>query len=772
MDFIRLKVRTRIYLGFTALIVLSLGIAGFGVYQLSGIGGHVRTMDVLAGVTQRVLSVTRNLEAIRSAETNYLSDAPDASMQEARANAQQANAHLAEAVRVAISQERANIYRSVQDALKAHGANLDQLGQLSATWVAERANLFTGGDALTAATDRLVEAARASSDAEARDTADKVERAMLLIRLANLRFITTQDKGATAAVETSIGNAHAALAALRRAAGPEAGALVAPVEAAMAAYQASFTAFSVARLAANDLYRQQMRPQLMAMQEQLDKAAASLEQSFDTSRRTAVDVVASASLLQAILAAVALVIGAALALVIGRGIVGPLNAMTGVMTKLASGDHGIDIPARGQKDEVGDMARAVEVFKQHAIQAERLTAEQAAERAAKERRQVAMERHTQDFGSSISGVMASLATAADEMRRAAAAMSEAAGAVRQEASGTSEGASKASQDLTSMAAAVEELTSSVAEISRQVAAASDVARQAVQRADSSHGTMQGLSEATARIGDVVRLISDIASQTNLLALNATIEAARAGEAGKGFAVVAGEVKTLAAQTAKATAEIGSQIETVRGATTDAVAAMTEIGGIIGRINEVSAAIAAAVEQQSATTHEIAASVQAVSGATAGTAEAMAHVVMVADNAGNASREVLAGASGIGKEAETLRIPVDQFLAAVRDDSAAERRRYERTSTKGIMVGVQASGRPVARMELCDVSRGGASMNSDWVLPAGTALEVELPDAGGAVRARVVRCGDGLLGVVFTSEPSTLARIDRALGVLMQTDRAA
>ena len=512
MDFIRLKVRTRIYLGFTALIVLSLGIAGFGVYQLSGIGGHVRTMDVLAGVTQRVLSVTRNLEAIRSAETNYLIDAPDASMQEARANAQQANAHLAEAVRVAISQERANIYRSVQDALKAHGANLDQLGQLSATWVAERANLFTGGDALTAATDRLVEAARASSDAEARDTADKVERAMPLIRLANLRFITTQDKGATAAVETSIGNAHAALAALWRAAGPEAGALVAPVEAAMAAYQASFAAFSVARLAANDLYSQQMRPQLMAMQEQLDKAAASLEQSFDTSRRTAVDVVASASLLQAILAAVALVIGAALALVIGRGIVGPLNAMTGVMTKLASGDHGIDIPARGQKDEVGDMARAVEVFKQHAIQAERLTAEQAAERAAKERRQVAMERHTQDFGSSISGVMASLATAADEMRR------EAAGAVRQEASGTSEGASKASQDLTSVAAAVEELTSSVAEISRQVAAASDVARQAVQRADSSHGTMQGLSEATARIGDVVRLVSDIASQTNLPAL--------------------------------------------------------------------------------------------------------------------------------------------------------------------------------------------------------------------------------------------------------------
>ena len=262
------------------------------------------------------------------------------------------------------------------------------------------------------------------------------------------------------------------------------------------------------------------------------------------------------------------------------------------------------------------------------------------------------------------------------------------------------------------------------------------------------------------------------SQTNLLALNATIEAARAGDAGKGFAVVAGEVKTLAAQTAKATAEIGSQIETVRGATGDAVAAMTEIGAIIGKINEVSAAIAAAVEQQSATTREIAASVQAVSGATAGTAEAMAHVVMVADNAGNASRDVLAGASGIGQEAETLRTEVDQFLAAVRADTAEERRRYERVSAKGARLGVQAKGRAAARMEVRNVSRGGASVDSDWTLPAGTALEIELPDAAGTVPARVVRCGDGQLGMVFSSEPQALERIDRFLGGLTQSRRAA
>ena len=238
-------------------------------------------------------------------------------------------------------------------------------------------------------------------------------------------------------------------------------------------------------------------------------------------------------------------------------------------------------------------------------------------------------------------------------------------------------------------------------------------------------------------------------------------------------MVAGEVKALAAQTAKATAEIGSQIDTVRTATSDAVTAMAEIGGIIGKINEVSAAIAAAVEQQNATTHKIAASVQAVSNATAGTAQAMEHVVSVADNAGSASRDVLTGAVQIGREAETLRTEVDQFLVAVRDDTADERRRYERVATNGALANVQSKGQPATRMTLRNVSRGGAALASDWTMPTGTQVEVELPDAGGPVPARVVRCGNGELAVVFGSEAQALQRIDRFLaGLTPQARRAA
>jgi methyl-accepting chemotaxis protein len=237
-------------------------------------------------------------------------------------------------------------------------------------------------------------------------------------------------------------------------------------------------------------------------------------------------------------------------------------------------------------------------------------------------------------------------------------------------------------------------------------------------------------------------------------------------------VVAGEVKTLAAQTAKATSEIATQIETVRVATGEAVTAMAEIGGIIAKINEVSSAIAAAVEQQSATTREIATSLQVVTSATAGTAKAMEQVVSVSDAAGNLSRDVLSGAANIGSEAQKLRTEVDQFLAAVREETTDERRRYERIQGNGVMVGLRAPGWPATRVELRNVSRGGAAMASDWSVAAGTAVEVELPNGGGTVPARVARSSGGELAVVFSAEPQALAQIDRALAALTHVRRAA
>ena len=213
------------------------------------------------------------------------------------------------------------------------------------------------------------------------------------------------------------------------------------------------------------------------------------------------------------LAVAVLAIGATV--LVTRAIGRPVGALTGIMGSLAAGTLELEIPYVERRDELGKMARAVMVFKQHAIEALRRTSETETARATRERRQAALVQHTQDFGSSISGVTASLSGAADGMRQAAEAMSQSANAVHGEASDTSQAAGKSSQDLTAVAAAVEELTTSFGAIGQQVTVAATVARQAVERAEASHGTMQGLSDATARIGDVVRLISDIASQTNL-----------------------------------------------------------------------------------------------------------------------------------------------------------------------------------------------------------------------------------------------------------------
>ena len=249
MRHIRLKVRTRIYLGFAVLVVLSLGIAAFGVYQLSGVSTNVGKMDLLATNTQRVLTITRQLEAIRRAETRYLVDATEASMKDARDNASAADALLTDAIKIVLTDERRKAYHAVQDTLRAHLTNLDQFGQLSTTWVAERARLFAGGDALTAATDKLVAAARASNDENAGNAADAGRTHHAAGPFGKLAIHCHAGQRRCRHIQDHSGNARAALAEMQGVASAEVVQLIAPVQTALAAYEASFTAYSTARLA-------------------------------------------------------------------------------------------------------------------------------------------------------------------------------------------------------------------------------------------------------------------------------------------------------------------------------------------------------------------------------------------------------------------------------------------------------------------------------------------------------------------------------------------
>jgi methyl-accepting chemotaxis protein len=361
----------------------------------------------------------------------------------------------------------------------------------------------------------------------------------------------------------------------------------------------------------------------------------------------------------------AIAIGAAIAMAVGRAITRPLNGLRETMLALANGnlDHAVDGLER--KDEVGQMARAVRVFQESAIAARKLETEQLAEQLRKEERQRRIETMVGEFDATMGQSLDTLTTASGDMRSTAEGMAATAEETSRQASMVAAAAEQATSNVQTVAAASQELSASIEEINRQVTESTRVSRQAVTEAEETNRIVLGLSDAAQKIGEVVSLISDIATQTNLLALNATIEAARAGEAGKGFAVVASEVKNLAGQTARATDEISSQINAMQVATGQAVKVIEGIAGTIHRISEIGTTIASAVQQQGASTQEIARNVQEAAHGTGEVSATIAGVHAAASETGGASTQVLSAASALGGQAQTLRSDVDRFFANIR-----------------------------------------------------------------------------------------------------------
>ncbi len=403
------------------------------------------------------------------------------------------------------------------------------------------------------------------------------------------------------------------------------------------------------------------------LQGKMRELADRLNARVDEKSKEAREQYESTSRLLIILAGLGVVIGGVVGFIIGQyGIARPISLIVNVLQDLAAGRYQVDIIGLDRKDEVGEVAKTAEVFRDNGLAKIRMEAEQKEQeqRSAAQRRQDMLQLADQ-FEGAVGEVIQTVSSASTELEASATTLTSTAEHAQQLATVVASASEEASTNVQSVASATEELSSSITEISRQVQESARVASEAVSQARTTTDRVSELSKAATRIGDVVELINTIAGQTNLLALNATIEAARAGEAGRGFAVVASEVKALAEQTAKATGEIGQQISSIQAATNDSVGAIKDISDTIEKLSEISSTIAAAVEEQGAATQEISRNVAQAAQGTQQVSSNITDVQRGASETGSASSQVLSAAQSLSGDSNRLKLEVGKFLNTVR-----------------------------------------------------------------------------------------------------------
>ncbi|NKB60216.1 MAG: HAMP domain-containing protein [Alphaproteobacteria bacterium] len=395
------------------------------------------------------------------------------------------------------------------------------------------------------------------------------------------------------------------------------------------------------------------------------RAATNADQNVE-SANAAITEAALASSISLYTPIVAVMVAILVTWLIISSITKPMSAMTSAMRNLADGDLTIEVPALDKQDEIGNMAGAVQIFKDNAIEIKRLEGEQeqAQKRVEQEQKQM-MADLAKNFDAQVSTALNAVTGAISELRSSSNAMASNADLTKQQATTVAAAAEEASANVQTVAAAADELSASIGEIGQQVSRSAEMSTRAVVTTNATNVKIKGLAEAAQRIGEVVSMINDIAEQTNLLALNATIEAARAGEAGKGFAVVASEVKSLASQTSKATEDIASQVSSIQDATLESVDSIHEVSGVIAEIDTIATGIAAAIEEQGAATGEIARNVEQ---AASGTSEVSSNITLVtsgAEETESVASKVQAATGELSTQAGHLQEEVERFLSGVR-----------------------------------------------------------------------------------------------------------
>ncbi|MCC6718029.1 MAG: HAMP domain-containing protein [Acetobacteraceae bacterium] len=669
----RLKLRARLYGGYALLMLLSLGLAGTGIWGLVDIAGNLRQLKQGSDAVQRIGAAREVMGDFASAQLRFMFDGNAGELatmaDRLRTALAAAGAAAGGAAGAATADAPVPRHGAVDEIAKAT-ENLDALARVTARLMelgvaAEeaRTRLYRGGQRMTRNTERLVKALGGLADGQG--YADGLERSLLATQVTNWRFLATRDAAAAGQFRAAADRYEFALNALGAVEDDDVRRQAAEVQALLGEYRADFTAASVAMLEQAELYRDSAEPQMAATQAALAAAVATLTQAFARTEVAAHDTLATIRQLELGQAIFSLLAGTVVAVLIARSILRPVVGMTGAMTRLAERDWTVAVPGREHRDEIGAMAAAVEVFRQNGIQAEQLAAAEAAAQAAEQRRADTLAGLVRGFEGRVGALADSLGQAAGALEGTATAMTDTAARTDGRAAQVAGAALQMADSVNVVAASAEELGASIREISQQVTQSAAITDRAASDAARTDEIVKALAAGARRIGDVVHLISEIAGKTNLLALNATIEAARAGEAGKGFAVVASEVKSLANQTARATEEIGQQVQEIQVATQAAVAAIDGIVGTIGEVSRIAAGIASAVEEQGMATQEIARSVQQAAQSSQEVSGTIGEVSQGARDTGHSATEVLAAAGQLSRQAEELSREVGGFIAGVR-----------------------------------------------------------------------------------------------------------
>jgi Methyl-accepting chemotaxis protein len=661
------RITTKIGAGFGLLLVLLCAVTAVAYFALDGAADNFDRYRLLARQTAEVGQVQSTILEARIAVAKYIATSDDKFVTLAEERLSKAN-ELSDAVRSLVNKdEKIETINNIRSELDAYREAIKTMAEKhSAANDVLVDELVALGPQTEEALSSLVEAADKAGDTALTMHAGFATRQLLLMRLHGQKFIQTNDSASLDRVnrefdgfrkemeETVASTSDARNHAL--------------AEKALHVGNAYMAAFR--RLVDLTLERN------AAIKEKLDVIGPTIaadiegfklgikEQQFAVGTKAAAEGT-NAIILALTVAGISIACGIAAALLIGRATSRPIHAMTQKMQSLAGGDLKVEIDGRDRKDEIGLMAAAVQVFKENAIERERLTAQQAKEQEERNRRAQRVNELTSGFDQSVGAILQSLGAAAQQLNATSGSMSSSAHESTDQAMTVAAAAEEASANVQTVATAAEELSASIQEIGRQMEQSNAISRTAVEQAERTQGTVRALAEAAQKIGEVVNLINDIAAQTNLLALNATIEAARAGDAGKGFAVVAGEVKALANQTAKATEEVATQINAVRGEIDGTVGAIDAIVDTIARINEIAASIASAVEEQNAATQEIARNVEQAAAGTQEVSSTISKVSETTQKTGVAAKDVLAAADTLAQQSGDIRRQVDAFLQGVK-----------------------------------------------------------------------------------------------------------